>query len=124
AYAKVGRLGLDGEDREDCVQQGFIRLWQKLRDDPNLLTDKGQLWVGIYIAYSGNAKQFHRHNLREHNSANSTWDGNDDDAYRAFGRASKEGATRAQWASEADEVIDTNSFLHSMKQHYANHPRK
>jgi hypothetical protein len=124
AFAKAGRLGLDDEDREDCVQQGLIRLWQKLRDDPGLLADKGPLWVGIYVAYSGNPKQFHRHNMRERAFPHLAGDGQDADDYRVLGRSSGERSTHAPWTTEVDETIDVNRFVNAMMQHYADNPRK
>ena len=124
AFAKARRLGLQDEDREDCVQQGFIRLWQKLRDDPNLLVDKGPLWAGIYVAYSGNAKQFHRHNMRESSFPNPVWDGQAADDYSPLGRSSGIRPMHAPWATEVDETIDVNRFMDAMMQHYSDHPRK
>ena len=124
AFAKAGRLGLQDEDREDCVQQGFIRLWQKLRDDPNLLADKGPVWAGIYVAYSGNAKQFHRYNTRRQRFTDPTEGEQAGDEYGRLGRSTRSQATHAPWTAEVDETLDVNRFLNAMTQHYADNPRK
>ncbi len=124
AFAKAGRLGLNTDDQEDCVQQGFIRLWQKLCDDPQLLVDKGPLWVGIYIAYSGNPKQFQRHYNRQQSFTNPAFDWQAADEYLPIGLQSDNRPNQALWTTEVDETLDVNRFLRAMSQQYANHPRK
>jgi DNA-directed RNA polymerase specialized sigma24 family protein len=124
AFAKAGQLGLNNEDREDCVQQGFIRLWQNLQDDPRLLADKGPVWVGIYVAYGGNAKQFYRHNMRQRTFTHPLWDGPNADEYPIPGWSSRERPIPADWTTIADENIDVNRFLSAMNQRYAHDPRK
>ena len=124
AFAKAGRLGLDGEDLEDCVQQGFIKLWQQLVANPNLLADKGPVWAGIYVAYSGDTKKFHRHNQRQQKFTDPTFGWQDADEYLELGRLSGNMPTRADWTIEADETIDVDLFINTMIQHYADDPKK
>lgn len=123
AFAKARTLGLNDFDQEDCVQQGFIRLWQILQDDPQLLADKGPIWAGIYVAYQGNPKQFHRHAVRQRIFDVQTWD---ERVVQAIGsrRASGIQRTHADWAAEADENIDVSRFIHTMNQRYASDPRR
>jgi hypothetical protein len=124
AFAKTGHLGLSDDDQADCVQQGFIRLWQKLRDDPKLLADKGQVWTGIYVAYSGNPKQFYRHNRRQQTFTHPDFDWQAADEYLRIGLLSNGQPTHARWTTEVDETLDVNGFLHAMHQRYADDPRK
>lgn len=124
AFAKAGRLGLSGDDQEDCVQEGFIKLWQKLCDDPDLLADKGPVWAGIYVAYSGNPKRFHRHNIRQQAFSQPTFNGLAADEYIEPASLSGERPTRANWTQEVDETIDLNLFANAMLDHFADEPRK
>ena len=124
ALAKTGQLGLGAEDQADCVQQGCIRLWQKLRDEPNLLFDKGPVWAGIFMAYSGNPKQFHRHNQRQQTLTRPAQNGQATDADGQLDRLSGATSTHADWVRKVDESIDVDAFIHAMKQRYADDPRK
>ena len=124
AFAKTGHLGLQDEDQADCVQQGFIRLWQKLRDEPRLLADKGPVWAGIYVAYSGNPKRFHRHNLRQQPLTRPARHGHAADPHEPWNHLSATTSTHAAWAAEVDESIDVDAFIHAMTQRYADDPRK
>lgn len=124
AFAKAARLGLAETDQQDCVQQGFIRLWQKLQAEPTLLADKGPLWVGIYVAYSGNAKQFQRHNTRQQVFSDPAFDWRDADEYLRLGLLTDKRPTHARWTAEVDESLDVRRFLKAMRQHYADNPRK
>ena len=124
AIAKISQLGLSGDDQADCIQQGFIRLWQKLCDDPNLLADKGQVWTGLYVAFSGNPKQFHRHNRRQQTFTHPDFDWQAADEYGRIGLWSGSQPTRAHWATEVDETLDIHRFLDTIFQRYRDDPKK
>lgn len=124
ALAKANRLGLGDEDCQDCVQQGFIKLWQDLKDDPGLLADKGPVWAGIYVAYSGGSKRFHRHHQRQQTFTNPDFDWQDAQEYLDLGRQPHERATHAPWTQAVDERIDVDLFFNTMIQHYAHDPKK
>lgn len=124
AFAKAGRLGLSHDDCEDCLQEGFIKLWQKLGADPGLLADKGPVWAGIYVAYSGNPKQFHRHNRRQQALTGPRFEGQAADEYTKPASLSGERPTHAGWTQQVDETIDVNLFASAMTAHFAADPRK
>lgn len=44
-YRKIPR-----QDIPDMLQQGWLRLWQDLQDDPHLLSDKSRLATSDYVA--------------------------------------------------------------------------
>ena len=124
AFAKADRLGLDTDDQQDCIQRGAIKLWQTLRDNPTLLTAKGPQWVGIYLAYSGDPKQFHRHHQRQRTFRDPGFDWQDADEYLRIGLLSDNQPSHAQWTTEIDETLDVQCFVDAMMRHYANNPRK
>jgi hypothetical protein len=124
AYAKTLRLGLAGDDREDCVQRGFIKLWQKLKDDPNMLADRGQGWVGVYVALSGCAYQIHRDNRRNLPPDAKNVNLNLGDEYLPTGLKRYHGERHAGWAREIDEQIDITKFMGMMADRYADDTKK
>ena len=124
AFAKTASLGLDAEDQADCVQQGFIRLWQKLRDDPHLLADKGPVWVGLYVAYGGDPKQFHRHKMQQRTFCLSGAKALAMDDYAGLRRPARTNPPHAPWTQVIDETLDVERFLKTMTQYYADQPQK
>jgi hypothetical protein len=64
AFAKMRAMGYFGEDAEDCFQSGSLKLWQTLREQPTLLSDKGVAWVGIFLAHAGSHRNLWKHKAR------------------------------------------------------------
>ncbi|MBZ0283143.1 MAG: hypothetical protein K8L97_20565 [Anaerolineae bacterium] len=115
AYAKAISLGLDADDQDDCVQSGYIKLWQTVLKNPTILADKGPGWVGVYVAYSGNPSQFQRRQARQR-----CW-------METVAGVIRQGQRRerwAQWARWVDEAIDLEWLMQRMAQRYADTPRK
>lgn len=121
AYAKAYQLGLEDEDVEDCVQQGYIKLWERLSKQPDLLTDKGPVWAGIYIAYSGNAKGFHRHYKKSRRFTDPDFDWDNADEHLQIGIPVNR---PLEWTQTVDEQIDIARFMNLMATHYAYDTRK
>lgn len=109
AHSKAMRLGLHDEDKDDCVQQGIIRLWQRLKTNPYLLADKNRMWTGVCIAYGGDTYKFRRHNQR--------YTPVGDNAFLLEG----EGET---WTESVDEQLDMAQFVQSVAARYADEPDK
>jgi hypothetical protein len=118
AYAKARRLGLNDDDLEDCIQQGFIRLWQTLADDPWLLVDKGPVWTGIYVAFAGDTKKFLRHNARYRRFDDPDFDWETADERLQLGLPEHRPEHRAEWTSQADERMDISRFMSQMAREY------
>lgn len=121
AYAKAYQLGLEAEDVEDCIQQGCIRLWERLSQQPDLLVGKGPVWTGIYIAFSGNPKAFHRHYQRRQRFADPDFDWDAADERLALGGLDR---LRSDWTQAVDEQLDIARFMGLMAAYYANDTRK
>lgn len=121
AYAKAYQLGLEDEDVEDCVQQGYIKLWERLSKQPDLLADKGPVWAGIYIAYSGNPRGFHRHYQKRRRFADPDFDWDIADEHLQIGIPVNRSL---EWMQVVDEEIDIARFMHLMATHYAHDTRK
>jgi hypothetical protein len=123
AHAKANQVGLEDEaDREDCWQQGAIRLWQALEAEPTLLQDKGPAWVGIYLTYSGNPKQIYRHNTRRRVFTEPDFDWSEADEYLHLGMHLQNG--HDTWRRNIEEAFDMTRFLGMIAQSYVNDPRK
>jgi hypothetical protein len=124
AFVKAGRLGLNRDDQDDCIQRGSIRLWQALQADPTLLADKAPQWVGLYLAYRGDPKHFHRHNRRQRTFRDPAFDWPVADEYLPLGSRSAPEPSHATWATEVDESLDVRRFMDTLMQHYAANPRQ
>lgn len=116
AYAKVAQLGLSEADYDDCVQQGSIRLWRQLTTDPNFLAEKGPIWTGIYLAYSGNSRALRRQQAREQQFTRPEFDWRDALEYLPLGTVN--------WTAQVDETLDFAQFMRAMAQRYADDRRK
>jgi DNA-directed RNA polymerase specialized sigma24 family protein len=125
AYAKLHQLGLSDEaDQEDCLQQGAIKLWQALENDPRLLADKGPAWVGIYLTYSGNPKGFlrYRRRLRRFDTPELDWMDAEEHLLTDQGLGVEQGIV--EWTRRVDEQIDLARFMNLMANRYAQDTRK
>jgi hypothetical protein len=119
AYAKARRLGLlDDGDADDCIQRGFICLWQEMQSKPGLIADKGPVWVGIYVAYAGDSKQFLRYNARRQGFSGPDFDWETADEYLALGLPAYQPERQAAWAQTVDEVHDLQQFMTIMAARY------
>ncbi|MBZ0285227.1 MAG: hypothetical protein K8L97_31120 [Anaerolineae bacterium] len=119
AHAKARNLGLSDADSQDCIQRGSIRLWTTLLKSPDLLADKGPLWTGIYLAYSGNSRRFHRLYRQEQHFDRPDWDWAVADEYLPLAARSEHDPFR--WL---DEAIDLEQLMGQLAQQYAHEPRK
>jgi DNA-directed RNA polymerase specialized sigma24 family protein len=119
AYAKARRLGLEEGDLPDCIQQGSIQLWQKLQEQPDLLVDKGPVWAGIYLAFSGDPKSFHRHYQRRKRFTDPEfdWEAADEQLMLGIER-------QTPWTQAVDERLDVAWFMSLAAVKYADEPRK
>jgi DNA-directed RNA polymerase specialized sigma24 family protein len=116
AYAKVAQLGLSEADYDDCLQRGSIRLWRQLAKNPNFLADKGSVWTGIYLAYSGNSRALRRQQAREQQFTRPEFDWRDALEYLPLGTS--------DWTAQVDEALDFAQFVRTMAQQYADDRRK
>lgn len=118
AFAKMRSLGYTGEDAQDCFQLGTINLWKALQKQPELLSDKGSAWVGIWIAYSGSRRSLWKHKARgvSFDDLNHDWhsDGERDELHQ-HGRPER----WASWATRVDQRIDFAMLMNALAQQYA-----
>lgn len=120
AYAKAYQLGLSDEaDIADCVQRGFVRLWQKLEKTPDLLADKGPVWAGIYVAFSGDTKRIFRHNQRQQRFTDPDFDWETADEHLQMDSSSNHIQPQAKWSVDVDETVDIAAFMGQMAEVYA-----
>ena len=125
AYAKLYQLGLVEEaDQEDCLQNGRIKLWQALEQSPDLLVDKGAVWVGIYLTYSGDPKRFLRHNRRQRRFDDPDLDWADAEEYLLTDNEARQGREANEWVQRVDEEVDLARFMAIMANRYAQDTRK
>jgi hypothetical protein len=106
AFAKMRSLGYTAEDAQDCFQLGTINLWKALQKEPNLLSDKGAAWVGVWIAQAGS-----RRSLWKHRAQTVTVD--DPDLYR-----SSRSERWAAWATRVDQRLDFALLMNALAQRY------
>jgi DNA-directed RNA polymerase specialized sigma24 family protein len=106
AFAKMRSLGYTDEDAEDCFQLGTIKLWQALREQPSLLSDKGAAWVGVWIAQAGSVRSLWKHKAR---SVPLT----DPDVY-----GNRRLERWASWATRVDQRIDFALLMNALAQRY------
>lgn len=52
AFALRHTYEVNEADIDDGLQAGYLRLWQRLEQQPHLLEDKGLAWIGIGIVYT------------------------------------------------------------------------
>ena len=52
AFALRHTYAVNEADIDDGLQAGYLRLWQRLEQQPHLLEDKGLAWIGIGIVYT------------------------------------------------------------------------
>lgn len=112
AFAKMRSLGYTDEDAEDCFQLGTIKLWQALREQPSLLSDKGAAWVGVWIAQAGSVRSLWKHKAR---SVPLT----DPDVY-----GNRRLERWASWATRVDQRIDFTLLMNALAQRYDGDPLK
>jgi DNA-directed RNA polymerase specialized sigma24 family protein len=125
AYAKLHQLGLvDEADQQDCLQEGAIKLWQALEKDPQLLADKGAVWLGIYLTYSGNPKRFLRHSRRQHRFDHPDFDWTDAEEYLLAGDRAGQGREAVGWEQQVDEQVDLARFMSIIANRYAQDTQK
>lgn len=112
AFAKMRAMGHLNDDAEDCFQLGTINLWKALKQDRELLTDKGAAWVGIWVALSGSRRALSRHRKRN---------------VPLFETTSVDGTRPERWAnfaSQIDQRIDYAILMNTLAQQYACDPVK
>lgn len=119
AYAKAYQLGLSDEaDIDDCLQRGFTRLWQKLEKTPDLLADKGPVWAGIYVTFSGDTRRTLRHNQRQQRFTDPDFDWSDADEHLSLGVPDHQPQAQAKWSVAVDETADIEKFMTQMAEAY------
>lgn len=121
AFAKGYQLGLSSDDIEDCFQQGRVKLWQTLQQQPDLLVDKNPVWAGIYTLFSGDPKKTTRHHKRiqRFNDPDFDWDAADE--HLSLG---KQSIGRGRWVEAIDRQLDLQTLMHHMATLYEEQPRK
>ena len=118
AFSKLSHLGVwDEHDQEDCFQRGTIRLWHKLKEQPDLLADKGPIWAGIYVAYQGDTRQVRRHSKRVQRFKSSDFDMETADEYRQLGNGDGH-QSHAEWTQRIDDETDFAGVIQELAQRY------
>jgi hypothetical protein len=121
AYAKLNQLGVAYYDQDDVFQQGIIRLWQKLAEEPDLLVDKGPIWTGIYIAFSGNPKSFLRRQQKQRRFTDPDFDWNTADEHLPL---AGQNGHHAEWSRVIDDEIDLALKMEMLAQRYQDDLRR
>lgn len=123
AFYKARSLGYTHDDAEDCFQQGAIKLWKVLCEQPELLGDKGAAWVGIFIAHAGSHRALWKHTIRSAALSTSQADepSADDHAMFYHGRRPERWAA---WATRADQRMDFVILMNTLAQRYLDDPLK
>lgn len=121
AFAKGYQLGLSTEDIEDCFQQGRIKLWQTLQNEPDLLLGKNPVWAGIYTLFSGDPKKTTRHHTRIQRFNDPDFDWNAADEHLSLG---KQPVGRGRWVEAIDQHLDLQTLMQHMATLYEEQPRK
>jgi len=96
-------------------------LWERLSKHPDLLADKGPVWAGIYIAYSGNPKGFHRHYQKRKRFSDPDFDWDKADEHLQIGIPLNR---PLEWTQAVDERLDIARFMNLMATYYAHDTRK
>lgn len=105
-------FGYINDDAQDCFQQGTIKLWQVLQEQPGLLSDKGAGWLGVWIAHSGSVRSLWKHKARSVPL--------DDPAVYGNRRLER----WATWATRVDQRIDFTMLMNALAQRYDGDPIK
>lgn len=113
AYAKLNDLGISSDFQDDCFQQGSLKLWQTLEATPDLLQDKGPVWVGIFIAYSGNPKKQFRYQQRQRRFDNLDFDWESADEHLKLGEIKDN-----DWRDLIDNEIDLSIMMGKLADQY------
>lgn len=121
AFSKMRSLGYVNEDADDCFQTGSLKLWQKLTEQPHLLSDKGAGWVGVFIAHGGSHRNLWKHKARNVpiDDCLGEMDGKRTDLY-----PQSRPERWAGFATRVDERIDFELLMSTLAQKYDGDPLK
>lgn len=121
AFAKMRSLGYLGEDADDCFQTGSLKLWRTLIEQPQLLSDKGAGWVGVFIAHGGSHRSLWKHKARNVpiDDCLGEMDGKRTDLY-----PQRRPERWAGFATRVDERIDFELLMNVLAQKYDGDPLK